>query len=30
MLRPFNLQGIESKTKKHLSWFYGFLEPVIE
>ncbi|MBA0573714.1 hypothetical protein Golob_000976 [Gossypium lobatum] len=30
MLRPFDLQGIESKTKRHLSWFYGFLELVIE
>ncbi|MFQ6640718.1 hypothetical protein Gotur_016856, partial [Gossypium turneri] len=30
MLRPFNLQGIESKTKKHFSWFYGFLESVIK
>ncbi|MBA0796063.1 hypothetical protein Gohar_006863, partial [Gossypium harknessii] len=30
MLRPFHLQGIESKNKKHLSWLYGFLELVIE
>ncbi|MBA0690012.1 hypothetical protein Goari_007710 [Gossypium aridum] len=30
MLRPFDLQGIESKAKKHLSWFYGFLESVIK
>ncbi|MBA0743695.1 hypothetical protein Gogos_006355, partial [Gossypium gossypioides] len=30
MLRPFDLQGIESKTKRHLSSFYGFLESVIE
>ncbi|XP_017635289.1 carnosic acid synthase-like [Gossypium arboreum] len=30
MLRPFNLQGIESKAKKHVSWFYGFLESVIK
>ncbi|KAG8472708.1 hypothetical protein CXB51_034751 [Gossypium anomalum] len=30
MLRPFDLQGIEFKTKRYLSWFYGFLELVIE
>ncbi|PPR90649.1 hypothetical protein GOBAR_AA30030 [Gossypium barbadense] len=30
MLSPFNLQGIESKAKKHVSWFYGFLESVIK
>ncbi|XP_039044601.1 flavonoid 3'-monooxygenase CYP75B137-like [Hibiscus syriacus] len=30
VLRPLDLQGIESKTKKLLSWFYEFLESVIE
>ncbi|MBA0623722.1 hypothetical protein Godav_009168 [Gossypium davidsonii] len=30
MLRPFDLQGIESKTNKHLSWFYGFLKSMTE
>ncbi|KAL4384061.1 hypothetical protein GQ457_15G001440 [Hibiscus cannabinus] len=30
VLRPFDLQGIESKSKKRLSWFYGYLESVIQ
>ncbi|MBA0775373.1 hypothetical protein Gotri_010525, partial [Gossypium trilobum] len=30
MLRPFDLQGIESKTNKHLSSFYGFLKSMTE
>ncbi|KAG8476242.1 hypothetical protein CXB51_033074 [Gossypium anomalum] len=30
MLRPFDLQGIESKAKKHISWLYGFFKSVIE
>ncbi|KAG8480368.1 hypothetical protein CXB51_024577 [Gossypium anomalum] len=30
VLKPLDLQGIESKTKKHMSWFYGFFESVIE
>ncbi|MBA0691788.1 hypothetical protein Goari_009399 [Gossypium aridum] len=30
ILRPFDLQGIESKTNKHLSWFYRFLESMTE
>ncbi|GMI99544.1 cytochrome P450, family 706, subfamily A, polypeptide 4 [Hibiscus trionum] len=30
VLRPFDLQGIEFKSKKLLSWFYEFLESVIE
>ncbi|PPR90650.1 hypothetical protein GOBAR_AA30031 [Gossypium barbadense] len=30
VLRPFDLQGIESKAKKNISWFYEFFESVIE
>ncbi|KAA3481766.1 geraniol 8-hydroxylase-like [Gossypium australe] len=30
VLKPLDLQGIESKTKKHMSWFYGLFESVIE
>ncbi|KAK6262195.1 hypothetical protein QUC31_008011 [Theobroma cacao] len=29
VLTPFDLQGIQSKTKKNLSWFYEFFESVI-
>ncbi|XP_022737742.1 7-ethoxycoumarin O-deethylase-like [Durio zibethinus] len=29
VLAAFDLQGIKSKTKKHLSWFYGIFESVI-
>ncbi|XP_017636775.1 labd-13Z-ene-9,15,16-triol synthase, chloroplastic-like [Gossypium arboreum] len=30
VLRPFDLQGIESKAEKNISWFYEFFESVIE
>ncbi|TYJ07196.1 hypothetical protein E1A91_A12G287900v1 [Gossypium mustelinum] len=30
VLRPFDLQGIESKAKKNIWWFYEFFESVIE
>ncbi|KAK8503934.1 hypothetical protein V6N12_019102 [Hibiscus sabdariffa] len=29
VLAPFDLQGIVSKSKKHISWFYGIFESVI-
>ncbi|KAE8720516.1 Nucleotide-sensitive chloride conductance regulator (ICln) family protein [Hibiscus syriacus] len=29
VIAPFDLQGIVSKSKKHLSWFYGIFESVI-
>ncbi|XVF50678.1 hypothetical protein PTKIN_Ptkin04bG0121300 [Pterospermum kingtungense] len=30
VITPLDLQGIQSKTKKHLSWFYDFVDSVIE
>ncbi|XVF09691.1 hypothetical protein REPUB_Repub07fG0116900 [Reevesia pubescens] len=29
VLAPFDLQGIQSKTKKHLAWFFGIFESAI-